>query len=125
MLPSFSMPTGPDLVLHVDSPRTTPPYAEFEIVGWVAARSAIQRVVAKRGEATIPLALVPRPDVAAAFPDHPFASGFTGTIAASFLQNNNFIFEVRLENAVKEAHYPLAPPIFPSSGMPPADHEIT
>lgn len=118
------MPLGPDLLLHLDSPRITPPYAEFEMVGWVVARSKIKAVRLAREDSSIPLALVPRPDVVSAFPDHEFASGFLGTVAASAIQHGNFIFRIDLEDGTAEFHHPVAAPLFAPRHTPPPAYPL-
>jgi SAM-dependent methyltransferase len=118
------MDPSPATLLHLDSPRVTPVYAEFEVRGWAASTAPIRRVFVEQPGDAITFAFTERPDVRAAYPQHPHATGFVGSLTGNFIQGGRVTFKVETERGVTEHAQELAPPVFPTS-VPPADFPVT
>jgi SAM-dependent methyltransferase len=111
-------------LLHLDSPKATPVYGEFEARGWAVSRTPIRRVFVERPEETMTFAFTERPDVRAAFPTHAHVVGFAGSLTGNFIQQGRVTFKVETEAGVTEHTHELAPPFFPPAAPPP-DFPIT
>lgn len=111
-------------LLHLDSPRVTPVYGEFEARGWAASAAAIRRVWVERPGEALTFAFVERPDVRAAFPNHPHATGFVGALTGDFIRQGRVTFKVETDAGTTEHIQELAPPFFPPHAPPP-DFPVT
>lgn len=111
-------------LLHLDSPRITPVYGEFEARGWAASAVAIRRVWVERPGEALTFAFVERPDVRAAFPSHPHATGFVGALTGDFIRQGRVTFKVETDGGTTEHVQELAPPFFPPQA-PPLDFPVT
>jgi SAM-dependent methyltransferase len=111
-------------LLHLDSPKSTPVYGEFEVRGWVASHTPIRRVYVERPEETVTFAFTERADVRAAFPTHAHSTGFGGSLTGNFIHLGCIWFKVETDAGVTEHTQELAPPIFPPR-VPPPDFPVT
>ena len=118
------MDPSPATLLHLDSPRVTPVYAEFEVRGWAVSTAPIRRVFVELPGDAITFAFTERPDVRAAYPQHAHATGFVGSLTGNFIREGRVTFKIETECGVTEHAQELAPPAFPTSA-PPADFPIT
>ncbi|HUR58415.1 MAG TPA: class I SAM-dependent methyltransferase [Opitutaceae bacterium] len=111
-------------LLHLDTPKATPVYGEFETRGWAVSHAPIRRVFVERPEETITFAFTERPDVRAAFPTHGHATGFAGSLTGNFIHEGRVTFKVETDAGVTEHSQELAPPFFPPAAPPP-DFPVT
>lgn len=108
----------PPVHLHLDLPAATPAFCEFEVKGWVVSRAPVSRVFLERAGETISLAFVDRPDVRAAFPDQPHATGFVGFATIDFIRDQGIVFKVEAGGVVHDFIKLLGPPPFAATGAP-------
>ena len=87
-------------LLHLDLPVATPVYGEFEIRGWAASQAPLRRVFVEQPGDRIEFAFSERPDVRAAYPSHPHAAGFAGSLTGNFIQNSRVAFSVETDAGV-------------------------
>ena len=87
-------------LLHLDLPAATPVYGEFEIRGWAASRTPLRRVFVEQPGDRIEFAFSERPDVRAAYPSHPYAAGFSGSLTGNFIRAHRVAFSVETDAGV-------------------------
>jgi hypothetical protein len=111
-------------LLHLDLPAATPVYGEFEIRGWAASRTPLRRVFVEQPGDRIEFAFSERPDVRAAYPSHPYAAGFSGSLTGNFIRAHRVAFSVETDAGVTVHEVELAPPFLPPAAPPP-DFSVT
>jgi SAM-dependent methyltransferase len=111
-------------LLHLDLPAATPVYGEFEIRGWAASRAPLRRVFVEQPGDRIEFAFSERPDVRAAYPSHPYAAGFAGSLTGNFIRERRVAFSVETDAGVTVHEVELAPPFLPPAAPPP-DFPVT
>jgi FkbM family methyltransferase len=108
------MQTGEDFTFHLDAPGERSPGDGRELSGWIAALRPITEV-RLLGAAETPLPLLPRADVAEAFPGHPHVTGFSGRVNAADYRARALHFSFRVGGEARRAALEL-----PAAPTPPA-----
>jgi FkbM family methyltransferase len=103
------MITTDGITLHLDLPAVHEGEGEFAIRGWVTAHQPILGV-ALAGNTSEPMTLGERPDVARAFPSHPYVIGFSGRGRRADLSHTKLCLAVRTPTDVIEVRHPVPTP---------------
>ncbi|HVU22800.1 MAG TPA: class I SAM-dependent methyltransferase [Opitutus sp.] len=111
--------SAPATILHLDLPQITPPNSEFEVQGWIASHAPVESVLLQRAGEAIRMALVDRPDAAAANTDFRHVTGFVGYGNIHFIADDRLVFHVATNGGVLAMPAALTPfPLRPINPLP-------
>lgn len=106
------MQSHANFVFHLDEPREQFRGPRVRLRGWITTQGKLTELQLS-GERTRSLKLEERPDVARAFPNYAFATGFDDEVEPRDLDNGALHFSFKVDGAPQTAneHLPLPPPV--------------